>query len=103
MAFAVGIRPCAGAILVLVASYALGLYWAGIFSTFAMAVGTFITVSVIAAIAVYSKRLAARLVRGNGRLMEWLGFGLRLGGGAAIAFLGTILFLGSLGSTNAMM
>ena len=68
LAFAVGIRPCTGAILVLVFANGLGLYWAGIFSTFAMAVGTFITVSVIAAIAVYSKKLAAahdaRAIRG---------------------------------------
>jgi nickel/cobalt exporter len=103
LAFAVGIRPCTGAILVLVFANGLGLYWAGVFSTFAMAVGTFITVSVIAAIAVYSKKLAALLMRGNSRLLDWFGLGLRFAGGLAIAFLGTILFLGSLGSTNAMM
>ena len=103
LAFAVGIRPCTGAILVLVFANGLGLYWAGVFSTFAMAVGTFITVSVIAAVAVYSKRLAARLMRGHSRLLDWFGIGLRFAGGGAIAFLGTILFLGSLGSTNAMM
>ncbi|MFN4142709.1 nickel/cobalt transporter [Aestuariivirga sp.] len=103
LAFAVGIRPCTGAILVLVFANGLGLYWAGISSAFAMAAGTFITVSVIAAVAVYSKRLAARLMRGNSRLLDWFGIGLRFAGGLAIAFLGTILFLGSLGSTNAMM
>ncbi|WP_421696144.1 nickel/cobalt transporter [Aestuariivirga sp.] len=103
LAFAVGIRPCTGAILVLVFANGLGLFWAGVASTFAMALGTFITVSAIAAIAVYAKRIAARVVRGNSRLMDWLGIGLRLGGGLAIAFLGTILFLGSLGTSNAMM
>ncbi len=103
LAFAVGIRPCTGAILVLVFANGLGLYWAGIFSTFAMAVGTFITVSVIAALTVYSKQLASRLARGNDRWINALGLGLKLGGGLVIAFLGTILFLGSLGTTNAMM
>ena len=103
LAFAVGIRPCTGAILVLLFASGLGLYWAGIAATFAMAVGTFLTVSVIAAIAVYSKKLAARMMRGNSRLLDGFALGLRLAGGAAIAFLGTILFLGSLGSTNAMM
>jgi ABC-type nickel/cobalt efflux system permease component RcnA len=103
LAFAVGIRPCTGAILVLVFANGLGLYWAGIASTFAMALGTFITVSVIAAIAVYGKKLAARLLRGNAGLLVWAGIGLRMAGGLVIAFLGTILFLGSLGSTNAMM
>ena len=103
LAFAVGIRPCTGAILVLVFANGLGLYWAGILSTFAMAAGTFLTVSAIAAIAVYAKQLATRFARRDGRWLNWLGFGLRLGGGAAIAGLGTILFLGSLGGNNAMM
>ena len=103
LAFAVGIRPCTGALLVLVFANGLGLYWAGVAATFAMAVGTFITVSVIAAIAVYAKKLAAMMMRGNSRLLDWFGIGLRFAGGGAIAFLGTILFLGSLGSTNAMM
>ncbi len=103
LSFAVGIRPCTGAILVLVFANGLGLYWAGLFSAFAMAAGTFLTVSVIAAVAVYAKRLAARMMRGNSRALDWFGIGLRLAGGLAIAFLGTILFLGSLGSTNAMM
>ena len=103
LAFAVGIRPCTGAILVLIFANALGLYWAGIAATFAMAIGTFFTVSAIAAIAVYSKKLATRYARQDDRWIAWLNFGLRLGGGLVIAFLGTILFLGSLGSTNAMM
>jgi ABC-type nickel/cobalt efflux system permease component RcnA len=103
LAFAVGIRPCTGAILVLVFANGLGLYWAGVFSTFAMAVGTFITVSVIAAVTVYSRKLAAMMMRGNSRLLDWFGLGLRFACGLAIASLGTILFLGSLGSTNAMM
>jgi nickel/cobalt exporter len=103
LSFAVGIRPCTGAILVLVFANGLGLYWAGVFSAFAMAVGTFITVSLIAALAVYSKKLATLMMRGNSRLLDWFGIGLRFAGGGAIAFLGTILFLGSLGATNAMM
>jgi ABC-type nickel/cobalt efflux system permease component RcnA len=103
LAFAVGIRPCTGAILVLIFANALGLYWAGIASTFAMAVGTFLTVSVIAAIAVYAKKLAVKLASSNARWLDWAAFGFRLGGGAVIASLGTLLFLGSLGSTNTMM
>jgi nickel/cobalt transporter (NicO) family protein len=103
LAFAVGIRPCTGAILVLVFANGIGLYWAGVASTFAMALGTFITVSVIAALAVYSKKLAVKLASKNDRWLNWLGLGLRFGGGLAIAFLGTILFLGSLGTTSGMM
>jgi ABC-type nickel/cobalt efflux system permease component RcnA len=102
LAFAVGIRPCTGAILVLILANALGIYWAGVASTLVMAIGTFLTVSAIAAIAVYSKKLALRLASADGRALDWLAFALRLGGGIAIAGLGTLLFLGSLGSSAGM-
>jgi ABC-type nickel/cobalt efflux system permease component RcnA len=102
LAFAVGIRPCTGAILVLILANALGIYWAGVASTLVMAIGTFLTVSVIAAIAVYSKKLAMRLASRDDRWLDWLGFALRIGGGLAIAGLGGLLFWGSLGRTMGM-
>ncbi|MFL9826217.1 nickel/cobalt transporter [Rhodoplanes sp. SY1] len=57
---AVGLRPCSGAILVLVFALAQGLFWAGVGATFAMGLGTAITVAVIATIAVGAKALATR-------------------------------------------
>lgn len=60
--FAVGIRPCTGAIVVLLFSLKLGVLWAGIISAFVMAAGTSITVSALAALAVGSRDLAARFV-----------------------------------------
>ena len=50
--FAVGLRPCSGAILVLVFSLAQGLFLAGIAATFVMGLGTAITVATIAVVAV---------------------------------------------------
>lgn len=96
LAFSVGIRPCSGAFLVLLSAYQLGLYWAGVAATFAMAIGTFITVSAIAALSVYSKSLAMRLSRGNDRWLGRLAFLLRIGGGIAITSLGTLMLLASL-------
>ncbi len=58
--FTVGIRPCSGAILVLVFALAQGLFWAGIAATFVMGLGTAITVAAIALIAVSAKGLAQR-------------------------------------------
>jgi nickel/cobalt transporter (NicO) family protein len=103
LAFAVGIRPCSGALLVLIFANTLGLYWAGITSTFVMALGTAITVSAIAAIAVYSKKLAIRFARRDEKWLGYAAYGLRLGGGLVIVALGSILFLGSLYSTNLNM
>ena len=102
LAFAVGIRPCTGALLVLVFANTIGIYWAGVASTFAMAFGTFITVSVVATIAVYSKKLAERLAHGDSRLLGYLGTGLRLVGGAGIIFFGLIMFFASLGGQGGM-
>ncbi len=55
-----GLRPCSGAILVLVFALAQGLFWAGVAATFIMGLGTAITVAVIATLAVGAKSLARR-------------------------------------------
>ncbi|MCZ2721907.1 nickel/cobalt transporter [Marinomonas sp. 15G1-11] len=49
---AIGIRPCSGAILVLLFSLSAGILHWGILATFAMSLGTAITVSVLAAMSV---------------------------------------------------
>lgn len=59
--FAIGVRPCTGAIIVLVFALAQGVFIAGIASTFAMALGTAVTVSLIATLAVTAKGAAVRL------------------------------------------
>ncbi|MEM1376358.1 MAG: nickel/cobalt transporter [Pseudomonadota bacterium] len=61
--FSVGLRPCTGALVVLTFAFMNGLWWAGIASTFAMSLGTAITVSTLAAIAVGAKGLAKRYTR----------------------------------------
>jgi nickel/cobalt transporter (NicO) family protein len=58
---AVGLRPCSGAIIVLVFALAQRLFWAGIASTFVMGLGTAITVGAIATLAVGAKALAKRV------------------------------------------
>jgi nickel/cobalt exporter len=57
---AVGIRPCSGAIIVLVFALAQGLFWAGVAATFVMGLGTAITVAAIATIAVGARSWASR-------------------------------------------
>lgn len=96
LAFAVGLRPCTGAILALLFSSAIGLYWAGVASTFVMAIGTAMTVSAIAVIAVTSRGLALRFAGRDSVWLERTTFGLRILGGLAIAAFGTLLFIGSM-------
>lgn len=57
---AVGLRPCSGALIVLTFSMLNGLWLAGVASAFAMAVGTAITVSALATLAVSAKGAAVR-------------------------------------------
>jgi nickel/cobalt exporter len=90
---AVGIRPCSGAILILVFALAQGLFWAGIAATFVMGIGTAITVATIAVIAVSAKDLAQRLSagrEGRGALfmrgVEFAAAGLVLLFGAGLLF-----------------
>jgi nickel/cobalt exporter len=60
---AVGLRPCSGAIIVLVFALAQGLFLIGVASTFAMGLGTAITVAAIATLAVGARSLAARFAK----------------------------------------
>lgn len=100
LSFAIGLRPCTGAILVLLAANAIGLAWAGIAATLAMGFGVFLTVSTIAIITVFGKNFAMRLARGNDQRLVLLIRCLRLGGGAIVAFMGAIMFLGSFGGQS---
>jgi nickel/cobalt exporter len=103
LAFAVGIRPCSGAILVLIFSYPLGLYWAGVASVLAMGLGVFLTVSAIATATVFAKGFAGRLVGADNHAMGLLVRWGKTVVGLAIAGFGVLLFLGSLGANNISM
>ena len=92
---AVGLRPCSGAILVLVFALAQGLFWAGIAATFVMGLGTAITVAVIATFAVGAKGLAVRLARSNrsGYAAVMLR-GLEVAAAGLVVCFGVLLLLG---------
>jgi nickel/cobalt transporter (NicO) family protein len=57
----IGIRPCAGAVLVLLAAHAMSLRWVGIGAVLAMSLGTGLTVSLLAILSVYARKTALRL------------------------------------------
>jgi nickel/cobalt exporter len=91
---AVGLRPCSGAILVLVFALAQGLFWAGVVATFVMGLGTAITVAIIATIAVGAKAWAKRLAgtrAGYGMLAMR---GIEVGAAVVIIAFGSLLLTG---------
>jgi len=100
IAFAVGIRPCTGAIAVLLFSLGTGLLAAGIFATFTMAIGTAITVSLLATLAVTSRDLAARL---GGRESGWavrVQTAAGIVGSLLVMLMGASFFFASLSGTG---
>lgn len=90
----VGIRPCSGAILVLVFALAQGLFWAGVAATLLMGLGTAITVSAIALIAVSAKGIAGRIAAGRDGSGAILLRGVEFGAAALVLLFGVGLLLG---------
>jgi nickel/cobalt exporter len=95
---AVGLRPCSGAILVLVFALAQGIFWTGVGATFVMGLGTAVTVAAIATIAVGARGVAARFAKakpGPGMLALR---GLEAGASVLVLAFGALLLTGYLAS-----
>jgi nickel/cobalt exporter len=91
---AVGLRPCSGAIIVLVFALAQGLFWAGAAATFVMGLGTAITVATIATLAVGFRSAAKQIANsrsGYGMLMLR---GVEVGAAVLVLCFGVLLFTG---------
>lgn len=97
---AVGLRPCSGAILVMSFSILNGLYLAGGLSVLAMSLGTAITVSILAILAVTAKDLAVRFAGEGSRLGHRLSLAIELLGALFILLVGLALLGASLQSGN---
>jgi ABC-type nickel/cobalt efflux system permease component RcnA len=92
--FTVGIRPCSGAILVLVFALAQGLFWAGVAATLLMGLGTAITVSAIAVLAVSAKGVARRLAAGRDGVGALALRGIEFGAAMVVLLFGVGLMAG---------
>ncbi len=91
---AVGLRPCSGAILVLVFALAQGLFWAGVASTLVMGLGTAITVAAIATIAVGAKSWAKRFAEARSGYGILAMRGIEVGAAVVIIAFGGLLLTG---------
>jgi nickel/cobalt transporter (NicO) family protein len=93
---AVGIRPCTGAIIVLVFALSQRLLLAGIISVLVMALGTSITVSSLAILAVSAKDLALRFAKAESAVTERVVRVLEVCVAAFVMLLGLTLLGGAL-------
>src|SRR5690606_24951211 len=92
---AVGLRPCTGALIVLSFAFLNGLWITGIVSVFAMALGTAITVSALATLAVFAKGRAVAFA-GDGRAGNRVHMAIEIAGAAFVFLLGVTLLTASL-------
>jgi nickel/cobalt exporter len=99
---AVGLRPCSGAIIVLVFALAQGLFWIGVASTFVMGLGTAITVAAIATLAVGARGLAGRLAKARPGAGMILVRGLETAAALVIVLFGAALLTGYVVSERLM-
>jgi nickel/cobalt exporter len=95
---AVGLRPCSGAIIILVFALAQGMFWAGIASTFVMGLGTAITVGAIATLAVGAKAMAKRMAQRPSGYGAILMRGVELGAAGCVLAFGILLLTGYMAS-----
>nr|WP_272212883.1 nickel/cobalt transporter [Marinicella sp. W31]MDC2878807.1 nickel/cobalt transporter [Marinicella sp. W31] len=93
---AIGMRPCSGALIVLTFALLNGLILGGIASVFAMAIGTAITVSALAIIAVSAKGLAIRLAGHGSHRATVIGRTIEIGGAFLVMLMGLTLFAASM-------
>jgi nickel/cobalt transporter (NicO) family protein len=93
---AVGLRPCSGALLVMTFSMLNGLLLGGVLSVVAMSVGTALTVSLLAILAVSAKGAAMRLVGKGSSTAAWVGNGIEILGALLIICTGVLLLGASL-------
>jgi ABC-type nickel/cobalt efflux system permease component RcnA len=98
MAIGAGIRPCTGAIILLVFALSKGLFLAGALSVVVMAFGTALGTSLFALLAVKAKLLALNLISRSGMRWTRLALVLEMLAGLALATLGVLLVWGLVAS-----
>ncbi len=101
-AVAAGMRPCSGAILVLVFALAQGIFLSGVAATFAMSAGVAITVTTIAVLAVFGKSLAVKLSGAMGGRGDLALRGIEMLGALFVIAFGALLLTGYLASERLM-
>ncbi len=96
--FAVGLRPCSGAILVLAFALSQGIFYAGVLATLAMAAGTAITVAAIAIFAVGARGIAKKFATSKSGPGIVLLHGVEFAAALVIVAFGGLLLTGMMAS-----
>lgn len=101
--FSTGVRPCSGAVIVLLFANSLNLFATGLLSVLAMSLGVALTTSGLAALTVYARHLAEQLPfvkAGDDRKVRLLSDFMAIGGGLIILLFGLSLFFAALSAPS---
>jgi len=100
---AVGLRPCSGAIIVLIFALAQDLFWTGVGATLLMGLGTAITVAAIATLAVSARSVANRIATARSGLGTLAMRAIEVGAAGLIVTFGGLLLVGYMASEQLWM
>ena len=93
--FSIGVRPCSGALLVLIFAKSLGLYWLGMVGAIAMGVGTGAAISLLAFVSIKGAAWLRRFIKPASQGSQWRELFLRLGAASFICVMGVIMMQGT--------
>ena len=96
VALASGIRPCTGAILVLLFTLSQGIFEIGVLATLVMSFGTFIVVALIGLGVIYARRAASRAGGRHERLANIAQRSVSIAGGLIVVLFGAAFLFDSL-------
>ncbi len=88
---AIGLRPCSGAVLVLILASVMDLGWHGAWAVLAMSLGTALTIVTLAIFATKAREWASALVAHRSPLWALAGGGVGALGGALLLLFGLLL------------
>ena len=95
-AFAVGIIPCTGAVIVLLFSISMGILWLGIISTLCMALGMATTISLVGVSTILAKKGVTKFIINRPKVNMILQTTLSIIGALLIILFGILLFTNTL-------
>ena len=93
--FSIGLRPCSGAVLVLVFAKFAGIPLAGVMAVAAISTGTALTVSALAVLSVKARGFAHSILDATTGKVDMIGHFIALAGGGILIVIGYGLLAGS--------
>ncbi len=96
VALSVGIVPCPGAVILLLFTINMGIFFIGIPITLVMALGMTVTISIAGSLSMAVKDRIRKATSSRLRLQSFLSSGMQIAGAFFIVFVGALLLIGNL-------